>query len=201
MGRQPSYDPSLYTKVSAEGSALRYWEPLELSPRHKTIIALAATGLTNIEIAETMGCSEVHVSIVRNHPDTEPILAKLSADHIINITEDVGQCISAAAKEAFLVNMDLMRNSASDIVKQRSAFDILDRAGFKPKEVQVRQKVVLEKGAGEEIRVGLREAYGQIQELPQMENAAEQLMKAKQEEENGDFYEIVETTFPQSNGK
>ncbi len=201
MGRQPSYAEHLFTKVSEEGTALKYWEPLVLSPKHKTVLALIATGLTNQEIAETVDLGRERVSTIRNHPDAQGLLAKLTSDHINSLTEDVGQCISAAAKEAFLVNMELMRESKSDIVRQRSAFDILDRAGFKPKEVQVRQKVVLEKGAGEEIRTGLQEAYAQIQELPQMENAAEQLMKAKQEEENEDFYEIVETTFPQSNGR
>jgi DNA-binding CsgD family transcriptional regulator len=145
---------------------LDYHSPLNLTPRHKTIIALSATGLNRKEVAQIIGCAPATITNVLKHPDAERLLAQLTSDHVVGITEDVSQGISATAKEAFLTIRGLMREAKSEVVRQNCAFDIMDRAGFKAREIPQQPPVNL--GDGKEFLVALRESRGPVNEKPQI---------------------------------
>jgi DNA-binding CsgD family transcriptional regulator len=167
---QPTAEERRYRGVPAvtdDGELIVDWRvPLTLTPRHKTIIALASTGLSRNEIVEIIGCSPPTVTNVLKHPDAQKLLAQLTSDHVAAVTEDVGQCISGSAKEAFLKIQDLMRNAKSEVVQQNCAFDIMDRAGFKAREIPQQPTVNL--GDATEFLQALREARGPANEKPQL---------------------------------
>lgn len=157
-------------RISVMGSQLKSHEPLELSPRHKTILALSAVGLKNKEIAEVLGIQPATVSVVRGHPDAQPILAKLTADHVAAVSNDVRECITGASMEAFLTVQDLMRSAKNETVRMNSAFDIMDRAGFKPKEASPTVNLSLGDGAGVFLQA-MREIREPTPEYPQLETS------------------------------
>lgn len=123
-------------RISKEGNALKYYEPLKLDSTHKTIVALRATGLKPGEIANIVGLSGARVSVILNHPDAQPLLAQLTTDHINNVVSDVDEMIKGSAGEAYLKVVDLMRNSGSEKIQMDCAMDLLDRAGFTAKTQQ-----------------------------------------------------------------
>jgi hypothetical protein len=152
------------------GSELKGHQALELTPLHKTILALLAVGLKNTEIAEVLNVTPTTVSSVRNHPDGQPILARMTADHVSAVSNDVRECITAASMEAFLTVQELMRGAKNESVRMNSAFDIMDRAGFKPKEAAPTVNLSLGDGAGVFLQA-MREIREPTEEYPQLESS------------------------------
>lgn len=151
--------------------------PLQLSARHKHICALSAAGLSSVEISELV---QMHVETVRNIlklPQSKELIERLSTDLAQKITEDVGLRIQAAAGEAFTTSLHIMRHSKNERLKQISAFDVLDRAGFKAREVHVTAKVELPKEEAAEINKTLQEMQQPIPHRPNMDNAISELGK------------------------
>jgi predicted transcriptional regulator len=116
------------------GNGLKPWEPKKLNSRHKQIIAMSAAGVRNKDIADLLGMSQSRVSVILNDPRSRVLERQLASDVVSQIATDVSERIQGAAGEAFDVVKNLMDNADSERVRQTSAFDILDRAGFKPKE-------------------------------------------------------------------
>lgn len=145
------------------------WMPEKLSPRHHMILAMRAAGVTNNDIAGALGMTPARVSVIVNHPLAQPILARLVGQAVQSTLTDVRTFIQAHAMEAMVTNVDLMRNSKKDEVRQRSVFDILDRAGFKPKEVVVNASVQVGEEGARLISTALRESVGEFYEPPAVE--------------------------------
>jgi len=137
---------------------LKPWEPNELSDRHMHVIALAASGMKNNAISAVLDMSESRVSVILNDPRSRAIRAELSSDFVGKLMTDTREVIQGHALEAVYAVVDLMRNGVSEQVRQRSAFDILDRAGFKPVERSVSAKVNLPDGAVDAIVQALNES-------------------------------------------
>jgi hypothetical protein len=120
-------------------------EPERIRPIHQQIVALHSCGVSNKEIAEQLGCSESHVSVILHHPETQELREKLTTDFVAALMQNTRTRIEGAANEALTKVIDLMRHAKSEQIQQRSAFDILDRAGFKPREVHVNTNINLDR--------------------------------------------------------
>lgn len=113
---------------------LEYYQPEELSIRHKHIIALRAAGMRNVDIADILGFEPATVSKILGDPRSKVLLSRMSADFLDQVTTTVQEKIQGSALEAYEMILELMRTSDHDRVRQTSAFDILDRAGHKAHE-------------------------------------------------------------------
>lgn len=161
----------------------------ELSPIHKQMCMYAAMGFKNYEIAEIMNYSESRISIVLNHPDAEAMIARMTTDLINKTTDDVALRIRGATLEAQTKVLELMRSAKSESIQKECAFDILNRGGFKPREVHVNASVELPREEAELIRETLNEMGREILYRPPVDNAVELLTKGSEdklerEEEN-----------------
>lgn len=157
-------------RISVMGSELKRGQALELTPLHKTIIALKSAGLSRKEIAEVLKIDPVTITNVTKHPDAQPILARLTADHVSEVSRNTRQSIEATAFEAFLKVRNLMQEAKSETVQMNCAFDIMDRAGFKPKEAAPIVQVALGENAGVFLEA-IREMKNPVEELPQLESS------------------------------
>lgn len=156
--------------------------PQKLSPIHKHMCALRATGMQVQEVAEITGYTPQQVSNVLAHPDAEAMVNRLATDLAMRITDDVGQQIQAATGEAFQTVVHLMRNGENDRIKQVSAFDILDRGGFKPKEIHVNADIRLPAREAEVISETLEHMGRDVTPRPPLDNAVQVLTKGKKDE-------------------
>jgi hypothetical protein len=121
-------------KLSEFGTPIERRHAMHITPLHKTIVALRATGLKPCEIAEVLRVDRVTVTSVCSHPDLQEMLARLTSEHVTSVSQDVSQGIVATSMEAFLKVRGLMRDAKSETVQLNAAFDIMDRAGFKAKD-------------------------------------------------------------------
>ncbi len=144
-------------RFDRDSTELKPWEPKELSDRHLHAIALAASGMKNNAIAALLDMSESRVSVILNDPRSRQIRAQLSSDFVSKLMTDTREVIQGHALEAVHTVVDLMRNAESERVRQTSAFDILDRAGFKPVERSITAKVELPDGAAQTFREAVSE--------------------------------------------
>jgi len=124
-GVSPPNDPG--EKKPTNG--LKPWSPKRLRQRHKLAIRLEACGMTNNQIAEHLGYTPSRISIILNDPRADEIRAGMSSLVADNL-DDIALRLQHYAGEALTEVVDIMRESTSDTVRQRSAFDILDRAGY-----------------------------------------------------------------------
>lgn len=113
---------------------LEYYHPIEFSPRHKHVVALKAAGLRTKDIAEMLDYEVATVSKILSDPRSKKLLEQLTTDFIEQLTKDTQEVIQSHTLEAANKVVDLMRNAENERVQQTSAFDLLDRGGFKPKE-------------------------------------------------------------------
>lgn len=126
---------------------LKPWHADKFNHRHRVVCIMKASGLKNNEIAEMMGYDQSTVSIILNDPRAEAYLEE-AATTVVDSMADVGIRLKAYAHEALTEVVDLMRNSTKDDTRQRSAFSILDRAGYGRIEKSVRiQAEITEKAA------------------------------------------------------
>lgn len=99
------------------------------SRRHDLCVVLAAQGLTNNEIAAEMGYDAAYVSRILGDPRAAVRLQELRENLIVGI-EDAGRKMVSLASEAVDVAAKWMRQDEDGQVAVRSAFGILDRAGY-----------------------------------------------------------------------
>jgi len=115
----------------------------KLNERHRYIMRLLLLGKTNKEIAKITGYSAGRVSTIINSPNFQETYAafRYSVDKEFerkfaqDIVEDpVKKLLKDNAEEAMRHNIYLMKEAESEVTQQKSVFDILDRAGYKPRD-------------------------------------------------------------------
>lgn len=154
---------------------LKDWEPDKLNDHHMMILFMRAAGLPNRRIAEVTGRTESNISIVVNHPYAQFLLTKMVANAAEQAI-DLDARIRAAGPEAFDTALEVMRDrTEKGQVRARTAFEILDRAGFGAvRKTEVEQKIVIEPAAANALASALRESqeigdisYVEVREVSQ----------------------------------
>jgi hypothetical protein len=162
-----------------------YWEPQILTPLHINMVLDRASGCQIKEIAERWDYSPAQVSVVLASPDSQTILSNIlsmQADKLV----DVSERFKTLAPEALNVKVELMRSpETSAIVRDRVATDILDRAGYSPRQkidVDTTHRILLPAQAATGLREVLEESrrvasvdYSRFLQKPDGEVAAEHL--------------------------
>ena len=120
--------PELYKQES--------YQPANWTSRHRYCIALEMAGLKNSEIAIMMGWSESKVSITLCDNRAAAERTQFAGRVAEKIT-DVHMKLELLSSEALDEAVDIMRNSTQGGLRLKSAFGILDRAGYTstPREV------------------------------------------------------------------
>lgn len=149
---------------------LKYWEPEKLKPVHFQIVALSASGKKNFEIADLLGVTEPWVSVILNHPDAQMLRSQLVARVVESVTDDTAELIKSHTREAFMTVVELMRSAKKEETRQRSAFDILDRGGFKPRDVHVNTNINLGREDAELIADALSESSQDVPKFREVES-------------------------------
>lgn len=170
----PEQDEISFSQIEDSGSYdLKPWAPAKFKPQHEQMILLYALGLMKPgELAEKFGMSFSRVSIILNDPRAEEMIARFKADSIRDLQAETKEVIQSAAKEAAQTVVGLMRNAQSERIRQTSAFDILDRAGFQAKDVQIRVTGTIEKDAAEVLREAMRESMQELEPLEMVQDSA-----------------------------
>lgn len=112
------------------------YEIQKLKENHQRIIDMVLDGMGNKEIAEKLGMTPTGVGLIRRSPvfqgelerRSNSIQEKIEAE-VVQTRVDAGTRITEAATRAAEVQIELL-DSESEIVRQKSAMDILDRAGY-----------------------------------------------------------------------
>lgn len=151
---------------------LDYYHPQEFSIRHKHVVALRAAGLKNTEIEEATGYKPATISKILSDPRAKKMLQDLSRDFIEQLTKDTQEAIQGTAFEAFEKVRYLMRSAESERVQQTSAFDILDRGGFKPREQSVSTQIRVSSSDIERLISALEESKEEPEELEMVQDSS-----------------------------
>lgn len=116
-------------------------QPKRIKGRDLEILSRHLLGMSNKDIALDLGISETTVSQKINSDWFRNELAEILASTVTKIANGQYSPMTIArahALEAMNKNIDLMRQARSERVAQLSAWDILDRAGYKaPQKVEV----------------------------------------------------------------
>ena len=97
---------------------------------HHEIVRLLVTGMKHVEIAATLGVTEVMVSYTANSPIVKRQLELLRAARDLD-SVDVARKIQEIALDAVEM-MEKHVKSTTESISLKAAQDILDRAGFAP---------------------------------------------------------------------
>lgn len=100
-----------------------------LRPQHIQMCIDRAQGFTNTEIAEKYDYSQTMVSLILAHPDAQVIMGRFLGQVADECTDPIMR-LQGYAHEAISVKMELMRGSKSEVLRDKVATDILDRAGY-----------------------------------------------------------------------
>lgn len=154
-----------------EGSLPDY-APNELSPTHFHMIAMRAAGMRPGEIAKALGYSNSRVSVILNDPRAKQLVSRMTGDVLREFQLDVGEQIVSYAAEAAETVAGLMRMAESEQVRLSASKDILDRAGYKPKEVVTHMHAEIDHEDAQRILTALRESKEKAPELEFVEDSA-----------------------------
>jgi len=101
------------------------------SSRHDQVVLLRAAGHQNVEIAERSGYDQAYISRILKDPRAETRLAELTK-RIADNSVDIALKLKLYANEALETAVHWMRQREDKLaqVSARSAFEILDRAGY-----------------------------------------------------------------------
>ena len=116
------------------------YQPQKWTGTHRRMVALEAAGYKPKDIASMTESTVSRVSIVLNDPRAD-LDRKDFASKVIEHVSDVQLKIAFHADEALEEILDSMRTCEDVKVRQRAAFDILDRAGYTPVRKEVRATV------------------------------------------------------------
>lgn len=141
-----------------DGSAPVPFAASELDPTHMQMLVLRAAGLRPGQIAEITGYSPSRVSVVLNDPRAKAMIHRMAGDNIRQQLVDARELIQSYVGEAIETVAELMRDAESEPVRLGAAKDILDRGGFKPKEVVSNESVSIANEDARRILEALREA-------------------------------------------
>lgn len=145
------------------GPPEKAWQPKVYKPRQEQVLALHLAGLKNQEIAKVLDYSESRVSILITDPRAQELIAQTRGQLLRDMSVEVKDVIVSHSMEAVEKVVDLMRNAKSEKVQQTSAFDLLDRAGHKPKDVTVSAQMIIDSSDAKLIA----EALGDISTPPE----------------------------------
>lgn len=116
-------------------------QPKTVGSKMEIIMCMDLAGKSGNDIASTLGLGATRVSVIRNSPLYVQGLARKRAElqstfidkqsDIMTSGDPVDEVLKSAAITAANKKIDLMRNSASELVASAAAGDILDRAGYK----------------------------------------------------------------------
>lgn len=162
----------------SQEQGLESWQPQNFHTRHKHIVMLHVAGMRNCDIAEQLGYTESRVSQILTDPRAKEMVARMSTEFIEQLTIETQDRIQGAALEAFEKVLYLMRHAESERIQQVSAFDILDRAGFKPKEQQISAKLVIEGSDVKRLIAALQESKSEPEALEMVQDTAGVFKKA-----------------------
>ena len=172
-----------------EGEREKPWQPIKYKPRQEQVIALHLAGLKNNEICEVLDYSASRVSILLTDDRAQQVIAQTRGELLRDMSREVKDVIVSHSLEAIEKVVDLMHNAESEKVQQTSAFDILDRAGFKPKEVSLSAKLVIETDDAALITEALKEISTPPEALEMVQDssgvfkqAAEDMVSARKDE-------------------
>lgn len=119
-----------------------------LSPRHKEIMRRMLLGQKQIDIAREMGMNQPSVSVIVNSTRFRQALAamegsieQLFVEGIVDkeLNDPVRRRLHEVKEDAINEMVSLMQTAESETVRRASAADILDRAGYKPREIVEQQ--------------------------------------------------------------
>jgi len=122
----------------------RRWQPLKLTSRHKEILRRTLLGQSQVSIAKELGMTQVGVNQIvnsdkfqRNLHALQGTVEQLLVEGIVDreLNDPVRQKLDEYKIDAIDEMFSLMRHAESETVRRASAADILDRAGYKPREV------------------------------------------------------------------
>jgi len=114
----------------------------KIIPRYRDLMRRICCGQARQQIEREMRMSSGNYSVITNSPLFKAELEKMQKElnrlvldklSTSKVEDVVDRKLKEASPEAAEVNIALLR-SASEKTRQRSAFDILDRTGHKPKE-------------------------------------------------------------------
>lgn len=111
-----------------------YWEPKVLTAAHINMVMDRAAGFSLVEIGARWEYTPQQVANVLAQPDAQLILSTILSVQAEKLT-DIDSRIKAMSHEALNVKVEILRSpDASPAVRDRVASDILDRAGYAPKQ-------------------------------------------------------------------
>ena len=122
----------------------RRWQPLKLTSRHKEILRRTLLGQSQVDIAKALGMTQVGVNQIvnsdkfqRNLHALQGTLEQMIIEGIVDreLNDPVRQKLDEYKLDAINEMFYLMKHAESETVRRASAADILDRAGYKPREV------------------------------------------------------------------
>lgn len=115
-----------------------------ISPRQKDIMRRLLLGQTQKEIADYLGYSPVRVSQIVNSPVFkrafqmyEATFEEMFTERLVDkkVEDPIKEKLDLYKVDAIDTMYELMNQAESDNVRRASAQDILDRAGYKPRDV------------------------------------------------------------------
>lgn len=136
---------------------LKPYHPIELNSKHILVAKLNAAGLTNKEIAAITRYTPEHVSHTINDPRVQEIIAE-TRYAMTDRVDDVALRLQALASEALDKVVEQMRGSEDENIIQRSAFSILDRAGFGKVEKRIEATAHISVDAAEKLLLASQDA-------------------------------------------
>lgn len=102
-------------------------QPQKITTKYREIMRRLTVGQSYKQIAAALNMSQSRLSVIVHSPLFQAELEKIES-RLGDSTVDFQKRLQQYAAEAMTTNVDLMRNSKSESIKQKSAFDILDRA-------------------------------------------------------------------------
>ena len=179
----------VYSGARAESAAGAVLEPLpastpkKLQPKHLRIVALKAAGWSNFEIAEMVGRSESHVSIIINHPLLQEYKQEMAEEVARTTLLDARTVIQAHTMDAALKLVEHMQ-SEREPISLRATESILDRGGIPKAEILQATQLLLNKNEVEDIKKALDDLSAPIEDVKDVEVSHTVLTKMR---EGGEF--------------
>ena len=158
--------------MSEAAEKLPVGAPKEFSATHWHMFAMRASGMRPGEIASALGYSPSRVSVILNDPRAKALVARMTGDVLRDFQLDVRDLIQSYTGEAVETVATLMRHAESEPVRLGAARDLLDRGGFKPKEVVTHAHVEIDHEDAQRILGALKEAKEEAPVFEMVEDSA-----------------------------
>lgn len=125
------------------------------------ISRLSAVGYKNHEIAEMLGLSQGHISVVLSDPRAQIDIAD-AVDRVSDNIVDLHTRIKAHAVEALDDIVHTLRHSKDEKLRTKVGFGILDRAGYTPIQKHMEVKPELPTNVADRVESAMREVADEV---------------------------------------